>query len=138
MNEHDISKIEEALDISLPSFYRKTMLNYPFKEDSFGEEFLLANNSRYIININSVEAVRPLNDIFYIGTDGGECQYFIRLGEEGGKVYEYSVESDEYEEYSTDWRSYLVDIERVHREIEEDELLQQKIKDNKKWWQFWI
>ena len=34
MTEQEIQKLEQHLDFQLPSFYRETMLNYPFEENA--------------------------------------------------------------------------------------------------------
>lgn len=54
MNQSDIDTIKEKLGNILPNFYIETMLNYPYRKDSFGEEFMLTNSVEILLDCNSV------------------------------------------------------------------------------------
>ena len=133
----EIQFIEDELGIQLPAFYIKTMLDYPFAEDSFASEFLLCNSPEGILEYNS--GYKPSAEAFTIGTDGGENTYFIKLDEDG-QVYVFDLEApdDTLKLEAATWDEYLKQIEALHEEIRQDELFMAERKRNKKWWQFWI
>lgn len=137
MNQLDIDKIQEKLGVIFPVFYKDTLLNYPFQEDSFGEEFMLTNNPEVLLNCNGV--FDRENKCLAIGSDGGEFIYYIKLnGEE--KVYIFDLEDSKANNSveANNWGIYLENIKKIHLEIEEDEKYDKERKENKKWWQFWI
>ncbi|WP_321281163.1 SMI1/KNR4 family protein [Marinifilum fragile] len=137
MTELDIKLIEDKLNIKLPDFYIRTMLDYPFAYDSFGAEFSLCNSVKHVIDCNGI--FEPEDKCFSIGSDGGEFYYFIKLnGEE--KVYVFDLEgSKEHLTVEAEtWADYLDIISKQHEEILQDELESAERKRNKKWWQFWI
>lgn len=138
MNSADLQEIELELGITLPEFYKNTMLAYPFPEDSFADEFLLATCKDYILKMNSPNNIRPYESAYFIGSDGGESEYFIGLAGKGSEVYEFSVETSKFNEHSADWDSFLADIRNTLEEIERDEKHMAQLRANKKWWQFWI
>lgn len=90
MSISDITKIEAQLNIKLPQFYIKRMLNYPFPSDSFIAELSLCADVEGIINNNTI--FHPDEKVFAVGSDGGEFIYYVKLnGEE--EVYIYDHES---------------------------------------------
>lgn len=138
MTNQEIEAIEKVLGIALPSFYRDAMLNYPFEKDSFAEEFLLADSKSYIIEMNSIPNLVDDKNVFFIGSDGGEMQFFIEPNSNSSMVYKYSVESKRYKVIATQWSDYLAWVQHELELLAKDEMLQNAIRANKKWWQFWI
>ncbi len=137
METKDIKHIETKLGIELPEFYFSTMSNYPFSQDSWGAEFSLCNEPKYIIDLNGI--FTPKDKCFVIGSNGGEFYYFIKLnGEE--KVYIFDLESsdDHMSVEAESWVEYLTQIEKIHDEFHQEELREIEREKNKKWWQFWI
>lgn len=134
MNKYDLNKIEDDLNIKLPNFYKQTMLHYPFPNDSFAEE-LLMNNADMVIEQN--QDSNFAKGKFFIGHDGGEERYFLKLNNDE-KVYVWDLELNKERIESNTWKDYLKNVQDVLDEIIEDERNMKEIKKNKKWWQFWI
>ncbi|WP_407556767.1 SMI1/KNR4 family protein [Winogradskyella sp. 4-2091] len=135
MESTDIKHIEKQLGIELPEFYFKTMLDYPFSEDSFGAEFSLSNDPKYIIDINGVFTQE--DESFSIGSDGGEFYYFIKLnGNEKVYIFDLEGSKDHMSVVSESWSEYLTQIENLHDEFRQEKLNDLERKKNKKWWQF--
>jgi len=138
VTESEISKIEESFNLSLPEFYRSTMLSYPFSADSFAEEFLLPNNPQSILEYNQHSGeYTGIEKPFVIGSDGGEEMYFIDLASDSSQVFSFDMEAGKHNVKAKDWSDYLSQIEADLKEIEEDERAKQERKANKKWWEFW-
>jgi hypothetical protein len=137
MTEADFRKIESTLNVSLPEFYRTTMLSYPFPVDSFAEEFLLPNDPEPVLEYNQHPCeYEETGAPFVIGSDGGEEIYFIDLAVDSSQVFTYEMETGKHVEKATDWTEYLGQIESNLKEID-DERAEQERKANKKWWEFW-
>ena len=137
MNNDEIDKIQEKLEIKFPDFYKNTLLNYPFQKGSFGEEFMLTTNPEILLDINGLFS--KADKCLAIGFDGGEYTYYIKLnGEE--TVYIFDLENSKAHNSieAVNWETYLENIKNVHLEIEEDEKYDEERIKNKKWWQFWI
>ncbi|MEQ8685654.1 MAG: hypothetical protein RIE86_10185 [Imperialibacter sp.] len=133
----EIDSIERQLKIKLPDYYVKTMLDYPFPADSFAAELSLCTNVKSILDNNCV--FQPAERSFAVGSDGGEFIYYVKLdGEE--KVYIYDFErSHVHNSVEADtWAGFLHSLSLQEEELNKDELLEEKRKRNKKWWQFWI
>jgi hypothetical protein len=138
MTESDISKIESTLNVSLPEFYRTSMLSYPFLVDSFAAEFLLQNDPEPILECNQHPGDYPgISKPFVIGGDGGEELYFIDLAADSSQVFTFDMETGKHIAKARDWAEYLSQIESDLNEIEEDERAERERKANKKWWEFW-
>lgn len=142
MNMNELEKIEKILKIKLPIFYKHTVLNYPFKKDSFADECLLPNDVNLVIKNNAGSFIKMImkQDImpFVIGCDGGEEVYYLNLNKETSEIFVSSCETNRSEVKFKSWDEYLKNIEKALKEIDEDERLIQERKKNKKWWQFWF
>ncbi len=141
MNLEDLKKIGNSIGITLPDYYKSTMLNYPFPKDSFADEFMLVNNPGAVIENNDkslIEAIDKGVKPFSIGSDGGEELYYVDLNKEKSEVFVYYLETQKSEIQSKTWNDYLEDIKKTLKEIEEDEKAMEERKKNKNWWQFWI
>ena len=138
MKESDIRKIESALNVRLPEFYRATMLTYPFPADSFANEFLLPNDPKTILEYNQLSAEYPgIGKPFMIGSDGGEEMYFVDLAADSSQVFTFDIETGKHTPKAADWTKYLRQIEADLKEIKGDEKVEQERKANKKCWEFW-
>jgi len=137
MKESDIRKIESALNVTLPEFYRATMLTYPFPADSFANEFLLPSDPKSILGHNQHSGEYPvIGKPFVIGSDGGEEMYFVDLATDSSQVFTFDIETGKHTTKAADWTMYLRQIEADLKEIKGDEKLEQERKANKKWWGF--
>jgi len=138
MKESDIRKIESALDVPLPEFYRVTMLTYPFPADSFANEFLLPNDPKTILEYNQHSGEYPgIGKPFVIGSDGGEEMYYVDLAADSSQVFTFDIETGKHTPKAADWTMYLSQIEADLKEIKGDETVEQERKANKKCWEFW-
>jgi cell wall assembly regulator SMI1 len=138
MNTEDIKAIEAQIGIALPEFYRATMTNYPFPNDSFADEFLLPNSSSAVIANNEDPGEYPdVAQPFVIGGDGGEEIYFVDLAATTSQVFVYDMDTGKHTPHADDWAKYLDQIANTLKEIEEDEQAETERKANKKWWEFW-
>jgi hypothetical protein len=137
MIQSDINAIQEKLGFELPLFYTETMINYPFPNGSFGEEFMLTNNIEILLDCNGVFVKDDL--CFAVGSDGGEYIYYIKLdGQETVYIYDLENSDSHNSVVAHSWKNYLEKIMKEHQDIEEDERKMAERKKNKKWWQFWI
>ena len=137
MTEKGLDKIESELKIILPVFYKTTMLNYPFKPDSYAKEFSLTTDVEQIIGINSTFEYSEKK--FAVGTDGGEWSFYIKLDSDD-KVYIFDLEESHINNtiFANSWDEYLKNIAKEEEDIEKEMEKSKKRKVNKKWWQFWI
>lgn len=137
MTQKDLDEIESKLKISLPDFYKQTMLNYPFKSDSFANEFSLTTDIEQIIGINSTFDYSEKK--FAVGSDGGEWSFYVKLNSDD-KVYIFDLEESHIHNTvcANSWEDYLKKIIKEEEEIEKEMEEAKKRKANKKWWQFWI
>jgi hypothetical protein len=138
MTESDLKKIEAELKLELPEFYRATMLDYPFAQESIAAEFMLLNDPYPILDYNCefvecAEIAKP----FVVGGDGGEETYLIDLESDGSAVFGFDVETGRVSTKATDWQAYLACVRDEIAEVEADEQLEQARRAGKKWWQFW-
>ena len=138
MKESDIRKIESALNVTLPEFYRATMLTYPFPANSFANEFLLPNDPIPILEYNQHSGEYPgIGKLFVIGSDGGEEMYYVDLAADSSQVFTFDMEIGKHTPKAADWTKYLRQIETDLKEIKGDEKAGQERKANKKCWEFW-
>lgn len=121
----DLKEIEKLLNMPLPEYYKSTIINYPFPKGSFAEECLLPYYPDVIIENNEFSFLKNIKNTvlkpFCIGSDGGEEVYYIDLNSEKTNVFVYDFETGKSEIYVNSWAEYLRNVERILREIEEDE-----------------
>lgn len=78
MTTSELQRIEDHVGFRLPSYYRETLLQYPFPRGSFAEEFLLPDCPEAVLDLNDVVAsLGPGVQALFIGNDGGEERYFV-------------------------------------------------------------
>lgn len=135
MTQSDLNAIEQKLEINLPDFYTKTMLNYPFENDSFASEFTLSDDPASIIDCTSILP----NGQFAVGHDGGEFVYYVELnGNERVFIHDHEESEVHNTVLAENWNDFLDFIRKEEEEIRRDEIQMKERKANKKWWQFWI
>jgi len=127
MTESDLKKIEVALGLVLPDFYRTTMLNYPFPKDSFVADFCLMNNVEGLLKYAQPHPPYPgITKPYGIGNDGGEEVYFLDVAAKDSQVYVYDHELGKHEVKAKDWNEYLSQMTEVLKEVDEDEIVDEK------------
>tara|TARA_Y100001954_G_C15697605_1_gene546102 strand:+ start:657 stop:1070 length:414 start_codon:yes stop_codon:yes gene_type:complete len=137
MTQEELNTIEKKLGIEFPHFYKNTMLNYPFDNDSFGFDCMLPKSPQILEDCNCI--FTQSDKCLAIGSDGGEFTYYIKLnGEE--TVYIFDLEQSDYHHSieANTWEDYLDNIHKIDKEYLEEEQKRIERKKNKKWWQFWI
>jgi hypothetical protein len=138
MTANDLQQIQDHVGFQLPLYYRETLLNYPFKHDSFAEEFMLPNCHQAVKDLNDASiSIGSGIQAFFIGSDGGEEQYFVDASTQESGVFVFDLETGEHRNLSPSWSSFLDHIHSTHTEIEEDEKAEEARRNSKKWWQFW-
>lgn len=138
MTANDIKTIEAALGITVPEYYRTTMLAYPFPANSFADQFMLPNSPTPVLDNNQEPGEYPgIGSALVIGGDGGEETYFIDVASGKSQVFVYDMETGKHALRATEWAQYLDQVSAALREIEEDERAETERKANKKWWEFW-
>ena len=138
MTEQDLQALESHLGSPLPAFYRATLSDYPFDPDSCAAEYLLPDNSQFVIELNSSGLLLDgVEKPFFIGSDGGEESYFIDASKADSGVYVYDVETGEHRQLVPEWQGFLDHIRSIHAEVAADEEAMRLSKLNKKWWEFW-
>ena len=132
----ELTKLERKLDVKLPEEYKKTLLNYPFEKDSFAYTCMLMADVNILIEWNS-ESESLVKNGFMIGGDGGEESYYIDLYDEHHPVFSFDMETDKTVLFAKNIADYLAKIIEIEKNIELDEELVKKRRENSKWWEFW-
>ena len=149
MNSAQISQIEDALGLSLPSSYKDAVLNYPFPEidairyHHFFEcaELVITENLAHRKN-GWFNILWP-NDYFVIGDDGCGNTFFMLAGEQTIYFADHDGGAHPIDQlpeclYSDNLREYTNELLEFHNEEQQLDLLASEQILNKKWWQFWI
>lgn len=138
MTGSELQQIEERMAFRIPSYYRETLLNYPFERDSFADEFMLPNCPQAVIELNDAGISTGTGvQALFIGSDGGEERYFVDASLPDSGVFVFDLETGKQRQLSPSWSCYLDHIHATQTELEEDEKAGQERRSTKKWWQFW-
>lgn len=138
MTSAQLTYLEERLQLPLPDYYKRTMLDYPFAADSFAAECSLSVQVDHILGMNTI--FPPEARRFVVGGDCGEELYYVKVDESSERVYRYEYETsgDSPIVQADSWAPFLEQLRDQEVAIEQDELAEAEMKRNKKWWQFWI
>ena len=138
MTDQELQAIEKHTGYSLPEYYCATLSNYPFSSDSFAGEFILPNDQKVIIELNSA-AISPskIRKPFFIGSDGGEEWFFVDTSKDDSGVFVFELETGNHRLLVPTWTAFLEHIDAEHAAIAADEEVMRQCKLNKKWWEFW-
>ena len=135
MREHDLKRVERELRIELPRKYREFMLAYPFSSCSWAGDLATPDDPDLLIDLNrEVRELPPgirLTDVVFIGSDGRETDYFIRLADAWSGVEAYHLGTHRVTTLAKtfdDWISQLTVANQA------DATAHQR---TRKWWQFW-
>ena len=93
MTEHDISKIERELAVTLPTDYKVAVQNYPVRADYGTDDSILFDDADAVIDLNrryragfaGLPAWPP--HYFFIGDDGAASCYLIDLSTSSSPVF---------------------------------------------------
>ncbi len=152
MTEEDLQRIETELSLTLPVFYKKTMLDYPLPGGN-AENFGLCTCPREIIEKNTGNRNKGFfgvpwpKHLFVIGFDGCGNYYFIDLHGDDQRIYLADHETvfnpsslDDIGEKYENMGAYVKYLEEIEAEILEDELHPIKVEEEvsqRRWWKFW-
>jgi len=112
MTEHEVRKLEAALDLVLPAVYREFLLHPPFAEDSnsyedlclYGVDPLIEDNLRFRATTGGNPKLRPSERFLVIGSDHSGLHYVLDLHDAGLPVME--VGFGEAQELFETWPSF--------------------------------
>lgn len=115
MTDAELRRIEDELGFKLPSFYRSTMLNYPFESDS-GREPMLPDDPEELINLNAggVE-VEGVQCPFFVGRGSDETFFFVDASEPASAVYKSEGEACDHVMQAGSWGKYLTQIKQTRK-----------------------
>lgn len=117
MTQGELQQIEQRLGFSLPSYYRATMVAYPFSEDKFTRQYLLTDGVDGILSYNShPPKVEGMARLFVIGGDSSEERYFVDASLAQSPVYVFDLETRKHSVKATTWEEYLGQIRNDIRE----------------------
>ncbi len=150
MTPEDVSRIEHALEISLPETYASIVLDYPCAHSKEICEYGFFKDPEWVIKRNEQHRTDGWFGIdwprhyFVIGEDGAGNTYFMVLGEDES-VYFADHEAGPHpvqqleECLAFETLQEHVDNEiRIDLEFEEEDRVREEQKRNKRWWQFWL
>ena len=144
MTEDDLQQIEAAVGYTLPTFYRTTLVAYPFPKDSFADEFMLRDCPQSVIanNKGSPRISSPdIRQSFFLGSDGGEERYFVDAKNPNSAVFVFELETGKHRQEASTWAEFLDQVRVVVSEIDAEEAEDTALatrRVNKNWWQFWL
>ncbi len=132
MRHHDLVRLERELAIQLPRQYRDFMVAYPFSRSSWAGDLGTPDDVDLLLDLNrekrQLSSSVASGDVFFIGSDGKEADYFIRLSDPACGVSAYDTGTHQVSARAKtfdDWLSQL----RVANES--DAISQRAIR---KWW----
>jgi len=118
----ELQKIEQKLGLSLPAYYRATMIAYPFSDYEYTSKYFLADNSKTVIKNNSKpKAIEGISRIFFVGGDPQGEQYFVDAAKAESPVYALGPKTGKHAIKAKTWGEFL-DIQRADIKDLEDEI----------------
>jgi len=132
MNEKDIQILEVRLGIVLPDSYKVALRECLFDKDSAGT-FMLNDDVEWLISGNDKLAISryrktPLlingnlfGNLFKIGTDGSELEYWIDLKAKEPSIFEYEIETGKAALFAATMEEYISKIKEIDRQVDEEE-----------------
>jgi len=122
----DLSKLETRFEIQLPQEYLDVLTNYPFSDGHFGDEMLL-DDAELLAQHNHPSAAKraklksgpSISDgYFWIGSDGGELSFYIKLGRSSRGVWYFDIETGEIQKYCDSLEDYLQKCRKIDADEE--------------------
>ena len=121
MTGDELNKLEQKLGFSLPSYYRATMVAYPFSDYEYTSKYFLADNLKTAIRNNSQKRVEGFSNAFFVGGDPEGEQYFVDATKSHSPVYAFEPETGKYSIKAKSWEEFL-DVLRADIKDLEDEI----------------
>jgi hypothetical protein len=138
VNEADLDRIEDALDVTLPARYRETMLDYPFPPEHEAAQGCMPDDVAYVLKANADRQESWPSELVIIGDDGSEEQFLVDGRSELAPVMVYELETGKLRPLARDFDAWLAQLEAWHREVADDQAYLQRRYKERRWWQFWI
>ena len=107
MSPDELDAIERRLGFVLPDAYRRTMLQYPFREASWAEQFGLPDYERRVLEMNRDYEAPGVPEAFFVGDDGGETAFFINLAAPDAGVWALDLASETCKPFASTWEAFL-------------------------------
>ena len=138
MNLTELQHLEASLSISLPDYYRATMLEYPFAGRSEIDAAELVDSVQQLLELNCESPVAKTKvNFFVIGTDLSEEIYYIKPQTSASEVFCFELETGNSRLICTSWEEYLTLCRTQLEEIELDSHAMVEKAATTKWWQLW-
>jgi hypothetical protein len=117
----DLQKIEQKIGFSLPTYYRATMIAYPFSNDKYTSKYFLADNVKAAIKNNSnKKPVGGFSKIFFVGGDPHGEQYFVDAAKSESSVYAFDPQTGEYSIKAKTWEGFLEILRADVKDLEDE------------------
>jgi hypothetical protein len=138
VNSPDLDRIEDALDVVLPSRYRNTMLGYPFPAEHEAAQGCMPDDAEFVLKANADRQASWPRGLVVIGDDGSEEQFLLDCRSELGPVLVYELETGKLRPLAPDFDAWLTQLDAWHREVSDDQAYLKRRYEQRRWWQFWI
>ncbi|HYT89515.1 MAG TPA: SMI1/KNR4 family protein [Gemmataceae bacterium] len=136
MTDADLDRIEAALDLKLPAFYRRYMLSYPRwlpeKQPEWSDvaENEFADNPDRVIYFNQyvrdckqgefIDDMPWPRHYFVIGSEGEQNWYFLDLASGSEAVYLFQHDCGEVSQYARSLGEFPAALVRWWEDVERD------------------
>ena len=147
MTGEDFKLLEERLDVTLPEYYKSTMLKYQFNDltgdsvlfDHYGD--IICQHEYYCVDF--IKSVKDNRKPLIIGNNWVSTFYFIDNKKKDSKVYIANYDPPwDIQIYSESWGEFLEFVKE--RDIMNEAIINEPIIDEsspksekKHFWQFW-
>jgi len=126
MNPETLAKLQANLEVQLPQEYLDVFKSYPFSGEHFGMEMLvndegvLVQKNRSTTTKQNKRKHRPTvsDGFFWIGSDGHELSFYVKLGRESHGVWYYNLETGNIQKYCDSAENYLQKCEKIEADEE--------------------
>ncbi len=144
MTNEELKEIEQRVGFSLPSYYKLTILGYPFSEDKFTTPRLLPNNLKTLVKLNSrTPPIEGITRIFFVGGDPDFQLYFFDAALSDSPVYTFNLKTRKHSIKARNWTEYLGQIREEMKEVQEEEAFEREGnantirqgRKNENWWE---
>lgn len=141
MRADELAELERTFGLTLPPPYRATLLAYPFAPGSHAAESALPDDAAFLREQNAeLRAIHPAwpATTFFIGSDGGECQYVLDVARSPAVVQVLDLEAGAVRDETTDWDAWLAQLDAEERELAAQRDAHNAAYQRRRWWQFWM
>jgi hypothetical protein len=126
MTSETLAKLQADLEVQLPQEYLDVFKNYPFSDNHFGME-MLVDDENVLTQRNRSAAKKPTrrkprptvsDGFFWIGSDGGELSFYVKLGRGFHGVWYFDIETGDTQKYCDDIKDYLQKCRKIDADEE--------------------